>query len=400
MKTEEFLEQIKSYIPADQLGSFLSQSEALPMPNRKLESWKYFPTKFLNFEKQEQSTTLDLAKELNRLKAPGMDVLVTRNGQVQTDLSTDKVKLKELSASDFQLESMETKLDVLSVYSEGQKLELVMQDSKALQIIHFIDSDKSFFNFKLNVDEAVELEIYENFVAVDKVQAHFVSEIELKKEAKLKYYSQSELSSSAQVYTHSSIGLSEAALYKSVVSDTDPGKFRRKTKVNLNGERAHADMKAFYLLNEAAIVNHKIDVNHNVPNATSEQLYKGILDGESKAIFDGMVYVAKQAMGTDSQQLNKSMLFADSAEVITRPQLEIYADDVACAHGATLGGFNRDEVFYFQSRAIPEDVALRMLAVGYAEEIFQEVENKEIHKDFLDQFLDRFTQYKVDIHEL
>ena len=62
MKTEEFLEQIKSYIPADQLGSFLSQSEALPMPNRKLESWKYFPTKFLNFEKQEQSTTLDLAK--------------------------------------------------------------------------------------------------------------------------------------------------------------------------------------------------------------------------------------------------------------------------------------------------------------------------------------------------
>ena len=113
-----------------------------------------------------------------------------------------------------------------------------------------------------------------------------------------------------------------------------------------------------------------------------------------------MVYVAKQAMGTDSQQLNKSMLFADSAEVITRPQLEIYADDVACAHGATLGGFNRDEVFYFQSRAIPEEVALRMLAVGYAEEIFQEVENKEIHKDFLDQFLDRFSQYKVDIHEL
>ncbi|MEC9283539.1 MAG: SufD family Fe-S cluster assembly protein [Bdellovibrionota bacterium] len=400
MKTEEFLEQIKSYIPADQMGSFLSQSETLPMPSRKLESWKYFPTKFLSFEKQEKSKSFDLAKEVSRLQASGMEVLVTKNGQIQKDLSTDKVQSTNLKASDFSLENLETKLDALSIYSEGQKVAVEMQDSKSLQIIHFIDSDKSFFNFKLSIEEATEVELYENFVAAANVQAHFVSEVELAKDAKLKYYSQSELSSSSQVYTHSIVNLKEAALFKSVVSDTDPGKFRRKVKVNLDGEAAHADMKAFYLLNEEAIVNHKIDVNHNVPNATSEQLYKGILDGESKAIFDGLVYVAKQAMGTDSQQLNKSMLFADSAEVITRPQLEIYADDVACAHGATLGGFNRDEVFYFQSRAIPEDVALRMLAVGYAEEIFQEVENKEIHKDFLDQFLDRFTQYKVDIHEL
>lgn len=141
----------------------------------------------------------------------------------------------------------------------------------------------------------------------------------------------------------------------------------------LDGEGSHVSLDGLYLVNGDQTVDHQTSVVHAKENCTSHELYKGVLDGESHAVFNGKVYVHPEAQKTDGKQSNNNLILSEGAHVDTKPQLEIYADDVKCTHGATIGPVDSTALFYLKSRGIGPAIALRLLTYAFAAEVLEEL---------------------------
>ena len=135
--------------------------------------------------------------------------------------------------------------------------------------------------------------------------------------------------------------------------------------IDLVGEGAEVSLKGLYLCGGDERVNFRILMHHRAPGCVSRQLFNGIAAGSSRVTFDGRIIVAPDAQKTEAYQENHTLLLSDSARVESRPQLEIYADDVQCSHGATTGYLNPDELFYLRSRGIPEAEARRLQMIAF-----------------------------------
>ena len=141
----------------------------------------------------------------------------------------------------------------------------------------------------------------------------------------------------------------------------------------LDGEGSHVSVDGLYLVNGDQTVDHQTTVIHAKENCTSHELYKGVLDGDSHAVFNGKVYVHPEAQKTDGKQSNNNLLLSSGAHVDTKPQLEIFADDVKCTHGATIGPVDSTALFYLKSRGIGPSIALRLLTYAFAAEVLEEL---------------------------
>ena len=131
---------------------------------------------------------------------------------------------------------------------------------------------------------------------------------------------------------------------------------------------------------------------HDHPNCRSWEVYKGILDGKSHGVFNGKIFVTPEAQKTDAKQTNRALLLSETAKIDTKPQLEIFADDVKCTHGATVGALNENMLFYLQSRCIPYAAARRFLTYAFAAEVVAEVALEPVRAE-----LDRLVQQRVGV---
>lgn len=141
--------------------------------------------------------------------------------------------------------------------------------------------------------------------------------------------------------------------------------------VQFEGEGGDCLLKGLYLAGGAANVNIKVNIVHNHPNCTSRQLFKGIVSGQARTGFSGLIKVPERCIGTEAYQENHNLLLSDDCRAQCLPQLEIYADDVKCSHGATFGRLDGDELFYLRSRGIPESEARRLQMVAFAGEVLE-----------------------------
>jgi Fe-S cluster assembly protein SufD len=141
----------------------------------------------------------------------------------------------------------------------------------------------------------------------------------------------------------------------------------------LDGEGAEGHLNGLYLLNGEQHVDHYTLIDHAKPNCESNEFLNGVLDEKSHAVFTGRILVREDAQKTDSKQSNNNMLLSESARIDTQPQLDIFADDVRCTHGATLGPIDADSVLYLRTRGIGEDDARRMLTYGFGVEILDKI---------------------------
>jgi Fe-S cluster assembly protein SufD len=148
---------------------------------------------------------------------------------------------------------------------------------------------------------------------------------------------------------------------------------RNNVTVNLDGEYAEVHLNGLYALDNSDHADNHIVVNHNVPNCQSNQLYKGLLDGKSDGAFNGRIYVKKDAQKTNAFQSNKNILLSTDANVNSKPQLEIFADDVKCSHGSTTGQIDKQALFYLRSRGLNKEQARAMLNIAFAGEIISKV---------------------------
>ena len=148
---------------------------------------------------------------------------------------------------------------------------------------------------------------------------------------------------------------------------------RNNLKIVLDGEGAHCDMYGLYHVSGKQHVDNFTNVVHAVPHCTSSELYKGVLDQRARAVFHGRIKVSEGAQKTDAKQSNANLLLSANAEIDTKPQLEIYADDVKCAHGATVGQIDETALFYLRSRGIEEAEARDLLTFAFVNDVLESV---------------------------
>ena len=149
-----------------------------------------------------------------------------------------------------------------------------------------------------------------------------------------------------------------------------------KMDVRLVGEGAEANIYGAYVCGGDEKVNISVDMHHDVPHCNSRQLFKGIAGGRSKVDFYGKIIVAQDAQRTEAYQENHNILLSDEAKVDTKPQLEIYADDVKCSHGATIGRLNEEEQFYMRSRGITLEDAKVLQMISFISPVLENIEDE------------------------
>jgi Fe-S cluster assembly protein SufD len=213
-----------------------------------------------------------------------------------------------------------------------------------------------------------------------------IAEIVLKDGAHLEHYRlQRESKKSFHVST-TSAELGRASRYNTTSINLGGQLSRHDVSVVMDHEGAETSVDGLYMVDSDQHTDTHSVIDHKQPHCTSHQLYKGILDGNARAVFNGKIFVREGAQKTDAMQTNKNLLLSDKARVDTKPQLEIYADDVKCAHGAAVGQIDPEELFYLETRGIGPELGRSLLTYGFAEEVVAKIKLESIRTE-LDQIV-------------
>jgi len=153
---------------------------------------------------------------------------------------------------------------------------------------------------------------------------------------------------------------------------------RNNLNIIVDGEGCESNMYGLYLINGNTHVDNHTVVDHKKPNSVSNESYKGIMDDESRGVFNGKIYVRQLAQKTNAFQSNNNILLSDNATINAKPQLEIWADDVKCSHGCTTGQIDDEQVFYLRSRGIDKDRAIGILLQAFVIDIFDKTPLQEL----------------------
>ena len=183
--------------------------------------------------------------------------------------------------------------------------------------------------------------------------------------------------------------------YQSFSFSTGAALSRTNIYTTLDGEGSGATLNGLYMPDGEQHCDHQTKIEHAQPNCFSRELYKGVLDGASHGVFNGKVYVDPIAQKTDGKQTNKVLLLSERAQVDTKPQLEIFADDVKCTHGATVGRVDETALFYMKSRGINKELARRLLTYAFAAEVLETIEIDRVRQELEQATLQRFTGIEV-----
>ena len=207
---------------------------------------------------------------------------------------------------------------------------------------------------------------------------NIVNEIFIGRQAVLRHYKvQSEALKAVHIALNA-VKVRENGLYESFCRQKGANLARQETHVVLQESGAEAIVNAVYMMNGWATLDTTTDIEHPAQNTRSNQLVKGVVGGQAKGVFQGKIHIAPNAVQTEGYQLHKALLLSDEAEVDVKPELEIFADDVKCSHGATCGELDAEQLFYLQSRGIGAEEARQMLIEAFVDESFQLIKDDNI----------------------
>jgi Fe-S cluster assembly protein SufD len=235
--------------------------------------------------------------------------------------------------------------------------------------------------------------VIESYVSVggDNYFTNAVTEVFVAESAQLSHYKlQTEARNAFHVGTVQ-VHQKRDSRYESFSFATGGKLARTNIYTTLAGEASEAVLNGLYMCDGSQHIDHQTRIEHVAPNCPSHELYKGILDGNSHGVFNGKVYVHPEAQKTDGKQSNNNLLLSDGARVDTKPQLEIFADDVKCTHGATVGRIDELALFYMRSRGVGPAQAKRLLTYAFAADVLEKIELESLRESLEAQVLERFT---------
>ena len=215
-----------------------------------------------------------------------------------------------------------------------------------------------------------------------------VVEIRMGADSSLTHYRYQDDGENSYHFATTRVSQDAGSSYRSTSFSVGSSIGRNDVFTSLNGEHAESTLHGVYITTNRQHHDNEISTTHAAPRGTSDQYFKGILSGRSRAVFSGKIVVERGAQKTDANQKDLNLLLSHGSEVDTKPSLEIYADDVKCAHGATAGHVDEDTLFYLQSRGVDYDTAQAMLIRGFAAEILDEFEDEGL-REFLENRLDQ-----------
>jgi Fe-S cluster assembly protein SufD len=235
----------------------------------------------------------------------------------------------------------------------------------------------------IRLEKSSEAVVIESHVAFDDNAVYLdcpATDIILEENATLRYICAQKTSDRAFSINSTRVWCERNSVLNALTVTGKGALVRNNLDVVLNGEGVDATLNGIYSVYASQHVDNHTSVDHRFPNCASNQLYKGILNGSSRAVFNGKIFVRPAAQRTSSYQLNKNLLLGKDCVVNTKPQLEIFADDVKCTHGATIGQLNEDELFYLQTRGISRSAAVKTLARGFGEELLNLPPEEELRR--------------------
>jgi Fe-S cluster assembly protein SufD len=254
-----------------------------------------------------------------------------------------------------------------------------------MQLVNIIDNDKGLFTQTRNLivlgknSKLTFLQCDDSLLDKNSFK-NSVTEVIIDESSHFEHYKLQNKDISSNLINTSFFNIAKQAHLDTSIITFNAGNIRNEIIVNLNGKQAQANLSGLYLIDKTQKVDNQILVNHNAPDCLSNQSFKGILDDDAEAIFNGHIYVAVDACKTEAYQSNKNILLTDKASIMSKPFLEIYNDDVRCSHGSTTGQLDTDALFYLQSRGICEKNARLLLMYAYADEIVRKIQVERLRK--------------------
>ncbi len=230
--------------------------------------------------------------------------------------------------------------------------------------------------------------VHENGLGDTQCFADSVSNIQLTQNASLSLAVLGEQGSHATSFYANLVQQSRDSRFNSFNLSLGGGISRTEQHISLEGEGAECRLDGIYLMRGEQHCDHTTRVDHRVPHTTSNEMFKGVLDDRARAVFQGKIVVHPDAQQTDGQMLNKTILLGDGAEIDSKPELEIYADDVKCAHGATSGQLDETALFYLRTRGIPEHLARGLLVQSFVGEVVDRIADTELRDYVLSRIMD------------
>ena len=242
-------------------------------------------------------------------------------------------------------------------------------------------------------EQGSEATVIESYASLHEETAVYLTnavvEIVLEAGARLEHYKVQNESQQAFHVATTRAELGRSSSYNATTITLGAQLSRHDIGITLDQEGAECWIDGLYIVGTGQHADTHSLIDHRSPHCKSHQLYKGILDGKSRAVFNGKVFVRKGAQQTDAMQTNKNLLLSNEARVDTKPQLEIFADDVKCAHGATVGQLEEEQLFYLASRGMHTDIARNLLTYGFAEEVIDKIRIESIKAQLDEAVLNR-----------
>ena len=386
-------------------NSFLAQG----LPTPKTEAWKYTKTRELNTSDYVilpvtdtdshtcscHQKTLDFdAYEIKFCNGKFCHSHFHLPDEIEVMTILDAIKNKEVSKflnKNFNIDTLPFAA-LNNAYLEQGVFIRVAKDfcaDKPIVLIYKTDDKQKYLNNIRNIivtESNSQVQIVEYYYHIGDVKAQYfnniVNEIFIGKNAYLNHYKiQNEAFKSAHI-AFNSVSVKSYGKYESVTLQKGANLARNETKVNLTEEHAETIVNAAYIINGWACVDTTTNIEHIVPNTHSNQLIKGVIGEQAKGVFQGKIHINPNAVNTQGYQLHKALILSDNAEADVKPELEIYADDVKCSHGATCGEIDAEQLFYLCSRGIDKETAKQILIDAFVEEVFEKIPDENIKNWF------------------
>ncbi len=401
--------RLRSEALPDALAAFRRDAvlslEATGLPTTRHEDWKYTDLASVAalsdawLAEPDESSPSSAADEFIRTLVQDTDItwLVVRNGDIAGALSTendDAIRIRRLS-DEVPAHEFKTPLSALNValLKDGLVIDVDRTPERTIGLLFVDDAETSGgiaqarADIRVAANATVELIEYHASFGSHEHYANVLLTLDVADGGEARHVRIQNRGVEHSMTQNLEVELGRDARFKSAAFDFGGRLTRNDLLVNLPQKGAEASFNGLYLAGDGQHVDNHTRVDHRVGPAASRQQYRGILFGRSRAVWNGKALVYKGADGTDAEQSNHNLLLSENAEIDTKPELEIYAEDVRCSHGTTVGQLDERALFYLRSRGLDAETARRLLVRAFAAETLSSVPSAAIG-EHLGQLLD------------
>ena len=369
--------------------SAVEQLMELDFPTTKNEYWKYTRVTKITKSKFKSPTSVPQTnlESIVQNVVSSKNYLIIENGIMRNDLSqfnTTDFKIDVIKAKDVDINNLSFTRpnDIFTMLNTAYFEELISitalaknKTEEVLQLIFIGTGDGIIANPRIVIkaENYSETKVYSSFISVGKNNfTNVVSHFNVDDSAKLTYDKiQNEGNENYHISTEE-ISQEKNSYFKINTAALSSAIVRNNINIAVKGENCESHMNGLIITKENQLIDNHTFVDHRVPNCFSNENYKYVLDGKSTGVFNGRVIVQKDAQKINAYQKNSNILLSDFAQINSKPELEIYADDVKCSHGSTTGQLDDNALFYLQARGISKTKAKKLLVSAFIDEVIAE----------------------------